>query len=110
MEGGGQVAALLDQHRVAVVFRQNSNGRAEPADDGSADENGFQLAGGGAGFEFRLDLDFHHAAVDLPPVGVPFHSDIHQPQRLLRGMGDVAGNQDGPGARAENGLLPSKRG
>ncbi len=42
------------------------------------------LPGRGALLEFGFGIEFRHAAVDLPAVGVALHLDIHQPQALLR--------------------------
>ena len=91
-----QVAALLHQHRVAVVARQDAHAAPDPPDDRRADEDRLQSAR-----PRRAEL--RHAAVQLPAVGVALDVDIHQAEALLVGVRDPAGQQDGAGAGAEDG-------
>jgi hypothetical protein len=77
-------------------------------DDRRADEHRLQLARARCASRIRLGVEHHHAAVDLPAVGVALHGDIHQPQALLRRVGDLGGHQDGAGAGAEHRLAPAE--
>ena len=68
------------------------------ADDGRADEDGFQVAAVRHG-------DARDAAVDLAAVGVALDGDVHQTEACLRGMRHFARQQNRAGAGAEDRLL-----
>ena len=102
MKRGDHVAALLHPHRVAVVCgRARLLPAPKLADDGSADEHGFQVASLRHG-------DVCDAAIDLAPVGVALDGDVHQTEACLRGMRDFARQQNRAGATSVNRLLPGE--
>ena len=98
MKRGGQMPALLDQHRIALIGRQHlrvpptrrmMGARMKTASRSPVERR--RLSG-------RRD-----AAVELAAVGVALDADVHQPERCLRRVGDFGGQQDGAGAGSEDG-------
>src|ERR1017187_5310997 len=110
MEGGDEVAALLDQDGVAAVAGQDAGGGAGTPNDGSADEHCFHLTGGGAREELGFGFDLGDAAIDLAAVGVAFDGDVHEAQAFLGGAGNLIGDEDGAGAGAEDGFAAAELG
>ena len=99
MEGSREQFALAHQHRVTISFGHYLNFRANPSYPGSSDINHLQRAAGQFGIP---DPD---GAVDLPPIGISFHTNVHDRQALLGRMGDIAGKQNAAGTSAEGRLL-----
>lgn len=96
VERGDEMAALFGEDRIAVVGGEHSNGRARDADDGRADEDRFEVAERG-----RKGDD---ARIELTAIGITLNVDIHKPERLLFGGGDMGSKKDGSGAGTEDGL------
>ena len=103
MKGSHEVAALFHQHRVALVGRQYVSLWPHAANDRRTNEHGFEFAGMRALLEFRLGCKVSDTAVDLAAIAVSLYCQIHQSQTLLRRVSDFAGQQDSPGAGAEDG-------
>jgi hypothetical protein len=99
VERGRQQFALPHQDREPVPFRQDLNPRANTGNTRRADINHLQRSTSQPGFP---GLD---GAIDLPPIGIPFHADIHHSQTLLSGLGDIAGKEDTPGTSTKRRLL-----
>src|SRR5580700_1688403 len=102
MTGRYPVDAFLDQPRAAAIRSQHASLGPHPPDDRSADEDGFER------LRLSLDPDACNPAVDLPPVTVAFHRQIHQLERCLWRMKYLARQQNGPRARAEYRFGPAK--
>src|SRR5665213_2605753 len=95
MKRGDHVAALLDPHRVPVVSSEYGAACAQTANDGRADEHGFQVATLRHG-------DVRDAAIDLTSVSIAFDGDVHEGEAGLRGIRDFTGQQNRPGAASVN--------
>jgi len=96
VEGGDQMATLLSEDGISVIGGEHLNGGAGGADDGSANEDRFEVPEGGR--------EIDDAGIELAAVGVALDFDIHEPERLLFRGGDVRREEDGSGAGAEDGL------
>src|SRR5262245_50657082 len=99
MEGGHQDGALAGQHRLVAVAGQRLHRRPDSPDTRSADEHHLDrhrrpVQGGQAG---RLER------FPLAAVRVALDGDVDEPQGELAGALDVAGENDQPGAGAEQG-------
>jgi hypothetical protein len=99
MERSRQQFALPNQDRKTVPLRQNlhpwthtGNARRTDVDHLQRPSRQLRLA--------RLD-----GAVDLPPVSIAFHADIHHRQTLLGRLGDIAGKKNTTGASTKSRLL-----
>ncbi len=97
MKRCGKQVALLNQHRQAVGAAENAHPVAQPADDGSTDENHFD----GMAAEFRTFAGAD-GAIDLPSVGVPLHSNIQQTEMFLRRRENFLCQENRPSAGPEN--------
>ena len=77
MERRCKMPALFDQDRRFKILRQYANGGADGANDGGADEHGFQIRKAVAGREA------HDAAFELTSVSVAFDGNVHERKRSL---------------------------
>ena len=91
------MSALFNQYG-SIVRHQDLRARAHSPDNRSSDEHCFQLTA----FEIRMQP--YHPAVELTPVSVPLHLDVHQFQGLLDRIANALSDQDRAGASAENWL------
>ena len=77
MKSSYQVAALLDQNRIALISSQHAGVRPYVADNGRANENRFEIAGVRPLGEVALGRELSYAAIDLAAVRVTLHRYIH---------------------------------
>src|ERR1700733_13150185 len=94
MESGHQMTALLHQHRITIILGEHLYARSGPANDRRADKNGLHIARASALLEVRARRDIGHAAIDLTPVSIACHRQIHRSKTLLRGIQYFACEQD----------------
>lgn len=99
MECRGHQISLPHQHRVTIAAGEDLDFGSGLDDAGGADEDHLQrIARQGS----RRSKD---GGVDLASVGVALHHGIEQAERALRGVLDIARQQNCTGASAEDGLL-----
>src|SRR5205085_2406243 len=60
--------------------------------------------GSGTAAEFQFRNNGSYAAIDLAPVRIPFHGDIHHGKALLIGVRHFGSHEDGAGAGAKDGF------
>ena len=99
VESGGEDAPALDQDRLALMLREDSNSLPNFFDDGRADENHFEWAIGdrrGAG---------KNVAGKLASVAVPQNSHVEKPERILRGVLHMIGEEYGTGTGTKDGMM-----
>ena len=89
MKSSYQVAALLDQNRIALISSQHAGVRSHVADYGRANENGFEIAGVRPLSEVGLGCELSNAAIDLAAVGITLDCQVHERQTLLGRMRDL---------------------
>lgn len=94
MEGGRQVPPIVDEHRIAAVGSQRPDARTGAANDRRTDEDRFY----GAPFH----IESGNVTVELAPISVAFHGDIHELERGLRRVRDFGRDQNGAGAGPKN--------
>src|ERR1039458_379321 len=88
MEGGHQMAALPNQHRIALIASQHFCVSAHAPDDGRANEHGFEIA-----IE-TLRLQRRDAAFQLAPVSVALNIDVHQTERRLMRIRNIGSRSE----------------
>ena len=97
VEGGGEDVVLADEDGVFFTGGEGFDSWAGAADAWGADEDHLEWAAG----EFGVGVE--DGGVDLASVGVAFDCDVEGVEGLLRGVGDVFGEEDDSGAGAEGG-------
>src|SRR5580698_6024651 len=102
MKGRGQVLALFYEYWIALIRSQHIRLPADAANDGSTNEDRFEIA-----FDPRC-LQARDAAVELAPVSVALHIDVHEAERRLRRIGNLRSEQNGAGAGSEDRALLAK--
>src|SRR5688572_22691692 len=96
---GCEMPSLLYQHRVTVIAGEHSRALANTPDDRRANEDRLQIA---TCDSFRLQI--HDPAVELPPIGITFDSDVHDAERVLNGIRDFRRDQNRTRAGTKYGL------
>lgn len=104
VECGGHGASLPDSDGVGAFGGEDFDSFAEAFDLGGADEDHFERRPGRIVGEWREEFSFADGAVDLASVGIAANADVERSKADLRGIFDIGGEQDGPGAGAEGGL------
>ena len=102
VEGSGEQVSLANQDGRAIAASQNLDLAADLGDARSADEDHLQWTAGKRG---GLGQD---SGVDLASVGIALHNGIQDAEAALRGVPDLAGQQNGSRTGPEYGLLPAK--
>jgi len=98
VEGGSHEVALAHQGGESFALGEDLDGGAGAGDAGGANEDHFKRAAGQGSFGGE------NGGVDLAAVGVAFNDGVEQAEGTLGRMEDFAGEQDGSGAGAEDGL------
>ena len=101
---GSEKVALTDEDRQAIAAGKNLDTGAGFEDFWSANEDHLQRAAGKRGF------GGDDGGVDLAAVAVALDNRVEQAERALRRVHDRAGEQDGPGAGAEDGMAGAEFG
>jgi hypothetical protein len=96
VEGGGHDAAFLDQSGSVGVFGQDLDVGRDGVDYGSTDEDHLE------GFRLEFAWGEENVAGYLTAVGVAEDCHIEEAERILGGVFDVGGEEDGSGAGAED--------
>src|ERR1051326_2480560 len=113
MKGSYQVAALLDQNRIALIGSQHVDIRSHVSDYGRANEDGLEFAGVRPLSKSGFRRELSYAAIDLAAIAVTLYRQIHKRQTLLGRVRDLrreenrtgAGPNDGPfAAELDEGL------
>src|ERR1700676_294960 len=101
MERRSHDASLLHQRGLAGVFGQHFDSWRHTVNDRPADEHHLQR------FALELARSEEDITRELAPVSVPQNRHIKNPQRVLRRVFHVRGQQNGSGAGAEDGVAVS---
>src|SRR5665213_2630268 len=104
MERGNQVTALLHKHRTSMITGEHMNTRAGAANDGGADEDGFDVAFAGALLKFGIGLNPRHPAVELAAIAIALDGHIDNAETFLRRVLHLRREEDGSGAGTEHRL------
>src|ERR1019366_5053979 len=83
---------------------QNVDVFSRAANDGGADEDGFQVTGAGALLEVGTGFELGHAAVDLAAVSVALDGEIQHAEAFLGGVFHFRSQQDGTRTSSEDRL------
>jgi len=97
VKGSGEEIFVLNEDGFACVFGEDFERVAGAFDDRAADEDHLHRSG----FEFARAEE--NVAGDLAAVGVAENGHVHETKRGLRRIFYFGGEQDRPGASAENG-------
>ena len=106
VECGNQMVALFHKDRISMILGEHLYSGPRAPDDGGADEDGFNIARAGALLKLLARLDGSDPAIDLAAVSVAFDRHVDHAEAFLRGVLHIGSEQNGPGAGAEDGLLP----
>lgn len=102
VKGRGQVWPLLDEYGVALIGSQHLRSGPYSTDNWRPNENGFQIPPLCALLEFSGWIKLSDTAIDLAPVTIALHANIHQAETLLRRVRNFRGDENRTRARSKN--------
>ncbi len=96
VEGGGEDVILLDEGGRAFVLGEDGDVGSDFFDDGAANENHFEW------FFLQGGVAEENVAGELAAVAVAKDGHVEELERILRGIFDVVGEEDGSGTGAKD--------